>query len=411
MSKPMMVTFPFALLLFDIWPLRRSSWPKLVWEKIPLFALSAASAVVTYLVQRSAGAVQTEAAYPILMRVGNALISYVTYLGQTFWPAQLAVFYPYPKSIAVWQAAVAGICILGVSAVAIRARRTRPYLTMGWFWYLGTLVPVIGLVQVGAQSHADRYTYIPMIGLCVMLAWGAADVVKQWPRTRPAIAAAAVSACLVWLALARNETAYWQNSETLFRRALEATENNWVAHDDLGNYLMNAPGRASEAIPHFKALLGLPATALEANNNIGACLLMDRRYAEAIPYLEATLRIKPDLPKVHFNLAMALAQTSGRKSDAIAQYEAGLRLEPDNVSAHSDLALLLLERGRTGEAVTHLEAAVRLHPDYGNEHNLGATLASIPGRESEAIAHLEAAQRLKPDRETARDIDRLRTRK
>ena len=409
MSKPMLVTLPFTLLLFDVWPLRRVQWPKILWEKLPLVGLSTIASVVTYMVQRETGSVR---AIPLATRMENALISYAGYIGQTFWPTRLAVFYPYPKSIPAWQAVMAGAFILGVSAFAIYASRTRPYVTTGWFWYLGTLVPVIGLVQVGMQSHADRYTYIPMVGLSIILAWGAADVVNQWvakwPRTAPAIAAAALVSCAVCMAVAWSNAAYWRNSETLYQHAIDVTRDNWVAEYNLGHYLMNTPGRTSDAIPHFEAALRIEPDDADSNNNLGACLLDKGRAADAIRYFEKVLRVKPDSADAHFNLALALSKTPGREGEAISQYEAALRVNPGHAQAHQSLALLLLKRGRTEDAVSHLEAAVRVNPDYASEYNLGVVLLTVPGRQPDAIVHLEAAQRIRPDPEVAKTLDRLR---
>jgi hypothetical protein len=193
LSKPMAVTFPFTLLLIDVWPLRRTQIPKMLWEKVPLIALSAASSFVTFFVQKGSGAVQS---YPLALRIENALVSYLAYIGQMFWPAGLAVIYPYPHAIMIWQAVAAVTAIIGVSVLAVAWWRIRPYFATGWFWYLGTMVPAIGLVQVGAQSRADRYTYIPMVGLFILLAWGAAEIIERWPGTKAAFATAAAVCCV-----------------------------------------------------------------------------------------------------------------------------------------------------------------------------------------------------------------------
>ena len=215
MAKPMLVTFPFTLLLFDLWPLRRVQFPRIVWEKLLLIALAAAVSVVTFLVQQSTAAVKS---FPLPVRIENALIAYAAYLVQTFWPSGLAVLYPYQQSPEVWLAAAGGPVILGISAAVIYGWRARPYLATGWFWFLGTLVPVIGLVQVGLQSRADRYMYIPMVGLLMMLAWGARDVIAQWPQAKVPVMVAAAACCCAFLLLARTQTEYWQNSGTLFQR-------------------------------------------------------------------------------------------------------------------------------------------------------------------------------------------------
>jgi hypothetical protein len=213
MSKPMIVTLPLVLLLLDFWPLHRPLNPALVREKLPLFALSAASAVVTYLVQQGSGAVGNLAVFPFGLRVGNALVSCWVYIAKMLWPSRLAVFYPYPSAIPLWPAGLAAAALAGVSAVAPREHRRAPYLATGWFWYLGTLVPVIGIIQVGVQARADRYTYVPMIGLAIIVAWGAADLLRRWPRAPIAVTAAVALACVpaTWA-----QVAYWRKQRNAF---------------------------------------------------------------------------------------------------------------------------------------------------------------------------------------------------
>jgi len=320
MAKPMMVTFPFTLLLFDVWPLRRLEFPKILWEKLPLIALSAAVSCITYFVQRSTAAVQS---FPLPVRIANALISYVVYLGQMFWPARLAVLYPYQQSPSIAQAAAAAVLLAAVTAGVIFVWRTRPYLAVGWFWYLGTLVPVIGLVQVGLQSRADRYMYLPMVGLLMMLAWGLAEF--QLPK--PALALAAAIACVACTSAARLQIGYWQNSETLFERAIEVTQDNYVAEYNLGNYLMNTR-RGSEAIPYFEAALRVHPNYPEAESNLGMVLgNLPGRMPEAITHFAAAVHLKPDLLPAQYNLAVAL-EHEGKKSEALAHYEVVQRQQP-----------------------------------------------------------------------------------
>ncbi len=400
LSKPMVVTFPFVLLLFDVWPLRRVQLPKILWEKLPLVALSAASSAVAYWVQRTTGAVAV--AIPLDGRIAKALLSYITYIRQTLWPTGLAVFYPYPQQILASRIGAALLVLLGVSVVVLFSWRRRPYLATGWFWYLGTLVPVIGLVKVGQQSHADRYTYLPMVGLSIMVAWGAAEVVGRWPRTRSVIAAAACLISVACLVLTWKQTTYWQNSETLYERAIDVTGDNWLAQANLGAYLMNLPDRSSDAIDHLETALRLQPENAEADNNLGLCLSRAELCGAAIPHFETALRNKPDLvaarnnlgncftrngnyaaateqletalhmrpdyPEAHFNLAMTLAKIPGRETDAIAHYQVGLRLSPGPPNpgialAHRNLAELLLNAGRTADAISHLEEAQRIHSD------------------------------------------------
>jgi tetratricopeptide (TPR) repeat protein len=345
MSKAMMVTFPFALLLIDVWPLRRTQFPKTLWEKLPLIALSAVASVVTVFAQGSAKAFSQLA--PAL-RMENALVSYVIYLRQMIWPTHLASFYMYPESLPVWQPAAALVLLVGVSWLAVYKWRSLPYFFAGWFWYLGTLVPVIGLVQVGAQSRADRYTYIPMVGLLWIVAWGARDIARIWPRAKLGFAAAGCVACIVCSVVSWRQVGYWRNGVTLFQHAVDVTENNfWMrlnlgyAHFSVGNNLMN----------------------------------------------------------------------SGHRLEAIEEFEQALRNKPDYAEADNNLGMLYANMpGHTAEAIAHFEAAVNLDPKLPQaQQNLGLLLASVPGRMPEAIAHLEEAQRLKPDAGLSETINRLRT--
>lgn len=409
MSKPMLVTLPFVLLIFDYWPLVRLREPRIVWEKVPLFALSAAASAVTYFVQRASGAVHAVAPSG---RVENALISYVTYIEQSFWPTRLAVFYPYPHSIATWRAVAAGGVLLAVSGCAIGMRRTRPYLLAGWLWYLGMLVPVIGLVQVGLQSHADRYTYLPLVGLSIMVAWGAAEVVERWakefPGLRSAAAAVAVLFCAVCAAMAWNQVGHWRNAETLFQHAIDVTRDNWVAEGALGDHLMKVPGRRSDAVEHLEAALRLKPDYPLASTNLGVCLAEAGLCEAAIPRFEAALRVDPNLAEASNDLGSCL-MGSGQYTTAISYFKAALRSDPDYVNAHLNLGRTLAALpGHSQEAIAQFEAVVRLRPD--NEvahHNLGVLLAGL-GRTEQALAHFEAAQQIRFDPERAATIERLR---
>ena len=416
MSKPMIVTLPFVLLLLDVWPLRRPLSKGILLEKAPFFALAGASAVFTYLVQQSSGAVRTAETFPIGLRIENALVSYVTYIAQLFWPSRLAVFYPYPANVPAWKALLSSALLVGVSLAVVRYFRACPYLAVGWCWYLGTLVPVIGLVQVGAQAHADRYTYVPAIGLGIMLAWGGADIVKRWPNAKTAVAGLAAAACLGSVVLCEAQIQYWKNSETLFRHALDVTDGNYLAHHNLGVALSTAPGRLAEAIAEYQAALRINPTSNRALTDLGNALSqMPDRLPEAVADYEAALRLEPDAAITHYDLGNTLAKL-GRVPEAIVQYETALRINPDYAEARNGLRMALsnnaeweynmgvdlAKSGKAAEAISHFEAALRLKPDYVDAHNnLGVVLAGS-GRVAEAISHFEAALKIDPNSADAR---------
>jgi len=358
MSKPMVVTFPFVLLLFDFWPLSRPPSMRLLWEKLPLFGLSAAACFIAYRLQASAGALQ--ASIPLRMRFANAVMSCVTYLGQTIWPSGLAVYYPYPLSVHWPEVWLSLALILAISVSAIAIWRARPYVAVGWFWYLGTLVPVIGFVQVGTQAHADRYTYIPMVGLLIVLAWFVADFAEKLGRSN--LIAAAAICCLTCAVLTARQTAFWRNPETLYSHAIEVTTDNPWANANLGEYLVTIPGRRADALDRLRTALRINPDDATANYNYGTCLLESDLSAEAIPYLETALRIRPNYASAHLNLAMSLAKVSGREEEAVEHYREGLRLAPEVAEGHRYFSELLLKLGRPIEAKAEMETAKHLRP-------------------------------------------------
>ncbi len=396
MAKPMLVTLPFVLLLLDFWPLRR----KVLWEKVPFFAFASTVAVVTYLVQRASGAVQGFSTFPIGLRAGNALVSYVVYIVKTFWPIDLAVFYPYPLQLAAWEVLSAGLVLVGISALVVRSFRDYPYLAVGWFWYLGTLLPVIGLVQVGTQARADRYTYIPMVGLSIMPAWGATDIARRRQRTKTAVVAVAVAGCASCYAVTSVQIQHWRSSESLFRHAIDVTEGNYVAQHNLGVALSAMPGRLPEAITHLEAALLIAPDSARAHTDLGNALAnTPGRLDEAVAEYRAALRIEPDSAIAHNDLGNTLTKIPGRMPEAIAEYEQALRWKPDYAEAHNNLGRALVGMpGRLPEAILEYEAALRLQPEYSEARtNLGLALSKVPDRLPDAISEYKAALRLQPD--------------
>ena len=409
MSKPMLVTLPFVLLLLDYWPLGRmqpaaggrqkadgASASLILLEKAPFFALSAASSVVTFRAQRAGGAVSSALTFG--ERLANAVVSYARYLRKMFWPDDLSVLYPHPGHWPLWQvlacaALLAGVCVL----VAVLGRR-RPYLITGWLWFLGTMVPVIGLVQVGIQSMADRYTYVPLIGLFIMVVWGMSDLAAG--RSAPpwlgrAFAVGAGVALAACAALTVRQVRFWKDSETLFRRAVQVTRGNYLAHNNLGFYY-SGQGRMKEALEQYRLSLQINPTYEDALNNLGYALAGERKYAEAIPLYEAALRLRPNLAEVHNNLGNALSET-GRIDEAIQQYLIALSENPEHADAHNNLGIALAMKGRLDEAIPHFQAAIRYQPDYASAHsNLGNALMA-QHRVAAAIGEYQESLRLKPE--------------
>jgi tetratricopeptide (TPR) repeat protein len=400
-AKPMLVTLPAIFLLLDVWPLGRGPrWR----EKIPLFLLSAASALVTFLVQQASGAVRTSGQFPVLLRVENAAVSTMIYIWKWFWPARLAVFYPYPAEIPLWKAAVAALAIAVISAIALRSYRRHPYLATGWFWYLIMLAPVAGLVQVGAQARADRYMYLPSIGISIVLAWGAAELLAHMPHARPALAALAAASCAAAAAVTWVQLDSWRDSRALFRHAADVTAGNYLAHHNLGVALAAMPDGANEAIAEYREALRIEPNYVRAHTDLGTAYAKLGRLSDAVSEYRAAIAIDSDLAIPHNNLGNAYGQL-GQWNEAISEYEIALRLDPDYADASGGLAdaeysfgLALAKAGRKFEAIAHLEAALRARADYPEAHNnLGVVLSQDPSRLNEAIGHFEAALRIDPN--------------
>ena len=372
LSKPMLVTLPVVLLLLDYWPLQRfqtlnfkfPALAKLFAEKIPFFLLSALFCVITVLAQR-AEAISTLQRVPLGLRLENAAVSGATYLADTFWPAGLAAFYPLPKEIP-WPAVALAVAVLAaVSAVAWRAGRARPYLRVGWLWYLVTLAPVIGLVQVGDQARADRYTYFPLIGIFLALALAADEAARRRQISKKIPAGAAAVILAACLGATEHQLRFWRDSEALFRRDLAVAGDSATAHLNLGSALQQQ-GRNAEARAEYEKTLRLDpgelAAHMAAYNNLGRLLNDEGKPTEALEYCRTAVRLAPDSPATRHRLGIVLAEL-GRDDEAFAEFREAIRLNADYAPAHFQIGRTLLMRGRDAEAVALLREAVRLNPD------------------------------------------------
>ena len=365
MAKPMLVTLPFTLLLLDVWPLRRL--PLRVREKLPLFALAIASSVITFAVQQQAGAVKELVTLPIGRRIANALVAYVTYIGKALWPSGLAAIYPYPESIAGWRVAVALVLLAALAALAIRARQRYPYVLVGWLWYLVTLVPVIGLIQVGSQPIADRYTYVPLIGLFIIVAWGVPDLLARWPWRIGVIRAAAVLAIAACAVTARAQVRQWRNSVALWEHAIAVTTANYRAEGNLGHALASE-GRLDEAVYHYAEAVRIHPGYAEAHNNLGLALATQGKIDEAMPHFTEAIRLCRITSK---RMAISAPRWPGedRYAEAINHFAIAVRLQPEQgrarqnlARAHYDFGRVLAEQGNVKQAIQQFLEALRLEP-------------------------------------------------
>jgi len=412
MAKPMLVTLPVVFVLLDYWPLDRYAAAAragkvrlLLAEKVPFFLLSIGSSCVTFVAQRQGGAVRDMDVFPLWQRFGAAAAGYLRYLGKALWPARLGVFYPYGSGPPSWLMFLALAVLSGLTVCVFRAWRRRAIL-VGWLWFGITLVPVIGLVQVGSHAIADRYTYVPYIGLFMILAWWI-PVRRLGPQRRLAAAAVAAAvllalACRTWV-----QVGHWQNSITLWTRTIAVTLPNCVAHNSLGGALHGA-GRIEEAAAHFGAALRIKPRYAAAHYNLGLCLETKGRQEEAIRHFEEAVAIKQDYADPHENLGVARYHQGDVKS-ALRHLREAIRIRPGFASAHGNLGGVLHDQGRVDEAVPHYREALRLNPELHSVHyNLGLAMEER-GNTGDALRHFREASRLRPeDIEARKRIEKLR---
>jgi Flp pilus assembly protein TadD len=421
MSKPMMVTLPFVFLLLDYWPLGR--WPneisapvnirghligRLLWEKTPFIFLTIISSIVTLWTQNKGDLFTPIMRMSFTERIANAIIAYVSYLGKIFWPVNLAVFYPYEHSFALWQILCSCFILIGITIVVICVMRKLPFLFVGWFWYLGTLIPMIGVVQAGGQAMADRYTYLPSIGVAIMLSWGIPLLFPSAEMRKKILVPAAITCLAILAVLTWQQCGYWKNSTTLFNHALQVTKNNYLAQNNLASALFEE-GKIEEAVDHYNKAINITSNPADVYNNRGTAYVKRGRYQRAIEDFNTAIRLKPDNADTYYNRGMAYAAL-GRYQLAIEDYNKAILITPDD-GDYNDSETVYIKFGQYQRAIGNAYAglaqyqraiddynlAVRLTPEDADAHyNRGIAHYKL-GQYQRAIEDFNEAIRLKPD--------------
>lgn len=420
LAKPMLITLPFVLLLLDYWPLGRFSFKRssgrtagkagksattsrqtspvlrLIWEKMPFFVLSAISVFLSFLSMRRLGITTSTDLIPMNLRLSNAAVSYLRYIDKIICPRKLAVFYPYPMEVAIWGSLGAALLLACASFLLIWAFRRKGYLSVGWLWFMGTLFPVIGLVQAGLwPAIADRWVYVPMIGLIIIVAWGAGDLAAKW-RLPISVLILTGGVCLSALTFCTyRQVGYWRNSRTLFGHALDVTTDNYIAHLNFGNTLIK-DSRIAEAMSHYRKAVEIHPAYDDAHYNLGVGFSLQEAYEQAIKEYRIALSLNAGHINARLRLAEALTRT-GRLDEAIGHFEKLMQSRPDDVEVLNNYGLALVQMKRTSRAIEFYNKALRIDPDSVEVlNNLGTALAE-QRQFDPAIAHLTKALNLKPD--------------
>lgn len=420
MAKPMLVTLPFVLLLLDYWPLnriempqhvtvsrrqkhkstpvpkQRLTWHSLIIEKIPFFAIAVASSIITFLVQRSGGAVVDIDVFPLKGRLFNAAISYFQYIKKMFWPSKLAFFYPHPSAgIPAAKAAVCILLLVGLTVLFLYLARRKKYLATGWLWYIGTLIPVIGLIQVGAQAYADRYTYVPYIGLFIMIAWGVQELLSKLPHRKFILGLLAVIVLAPLGLYTHRQASYWNNSLSLFLHAVEVTSNNAIAYNNLSAAYADL-GRYEESMKASQQAITIKPDYANAYSDLGIAYGGLGRYHEAIEALKQAIEIDPDHDEAYNNFGVVY-NSLGRHQDAIEALDQAIKINPDNAESYNNLGVAYIGLSRHEEAVEAFKQTIAINPDHAKAcNNLGIAYMSL-GRSQEAVEVYQQAIRIKPD--------------
>ena len=423
LAKPMLVTLPFVLLLLDYWPLRRleqqkppqepsskdksrtlpvkapvqpvGHWPLLrllLIEKIPLFVLAALSSTVTYLAQQHGGAVSSLEALPPSGRIANAVVSYSTYLVKMLWPTNLAVFYPHPGWWPLWQVLGSVALLIAITVLVLRGAKKRPYAAVGWLWYVGTLVPVIGIVQVGSQALADRYTYIPLVGLFIIVAWAVPELLEKWPYRKEALSALSAVCLLCLFLVTWRQVGYWRNSIALYDHALEVADRNSLIHYNRGTAYTNL-SKYTQAIADFNRAIEINPRYVEAYNNRGRAYIGLAKYTEAIANLDRAIEINPRYVEAYTNRGVVYTNL-GNYTQAIADFNRAIEINPRYVEAYTNRGVAYGSLGNYTQAIADLDRAIGINPKYGAAYyNRGVAYGSLGNREH-AIDDMRRAARL-----------------
>jgi len=393
LSKPMLITLPFVLLLLDYWPLKRfvrGQILRIILEKLVLFALAGISMYLSSLSFKNPSYIPTP---PMGLRIANVPVSYVKYILKLIWPTDLAILYPYPTYIPLWQIITSSVLLVFGFAVVVRFYGKLPYLATGWLWYIGTLVPVSGLVQIGLwPAMADRWAYVPFVGLFLIIVWGVSDLFGRW---RPRFIGAMGISCLLILGISTSfQLCYWRNSLTLFEHTLAVTKNNYIMHRVLGSSLQSQ-NRLDEAIAHYRQSIRICPSYIKAQYALGYALCKQGKWNEALVYLQKAVQIYPGYADAQHGLGYAL-YSLGRLDEAIVHFRLAIKLKPDYPEAYYNLANILSAQGKPDEAIACYRKATEIKPDYAIAHNnLGIALQS-QGRLDEAINHFRLALKINP---------------
>jgi tetratricopeptide (TPR) repeat protein len=411
-SKPMIVTLPFVLLLIDIWPLCRlefgvgakakcsSTVLRLIGEKVPFLVLAMVWSVITLVLTKQVGALARVETLGVNTRIANAVVSYAIYVWKTFWPQNLAVFYPYSPQL-TWLTVLATLALLVlISVIFIKRRSSSPFLLVGWLWFLGMLVPVIGVLQAGAQARADRYTYLSQTGLIFALTWAVCDLAKSWPRQRALLTGTAAIALSLLAWRTWDQISVWHDSESVWRNALAATTDNYAAHVQLCDALLRK-GRIDEAIAEAETALRIHPNDAKGHSNLAIALAKKGDTENALLHLQRAVEIKPHQPKLHYNIATVLAE-KGRLDEAISHYEQEVQIQPEFAEAHNNFGTALLRKGRLDDALLHFEKAIAADPRLAKFHYNAAIVLVQKGRPREAVDHLQQALTIDPQNAAAR---------